>query len=78
MRINHLALVLLPLGAAAFAPRPKVHQTVSLEAGKQDFVKPFIGAFAGMTLASQVAFAAVSPLPEGAYYKYQREGGFCV
>lgn len=78
MRISPLALVcVLATGATAFAP-PQFQNargsatTMNAHSKKTKnvesvMVKPMIAAFAGMTLASQVAFAAL-PMPQGAFY----------
>jgi hypothetical protein len=72
MRIHPLALLfLLPTGAAAFAPQASRSSTsTSLNAQNKNIenmvVKPFMATLAGMTIASQIAFAGV-PLPQGAF-----------
>jgi hypothetical protein len=62
MKINPLAIALLA-PTAAFTPHHKVPRTSSLEAHKTDYANHVIGVFAGMTLGSGVAFAALPPLP---------------
>lgn len=69
MRISQLAVAtLLSTGAIAFAPvRNTGPSRTALDAKKNtDFLKPVIGAFAGMTLAGNAAFAAVVPMAQGA------------
>ena len=71
MRVSQVPLVvalilIAPAVIDAFAPRPtKVLSTSSsaLQGHRSDYGKAFAGVFAGMTLASQVAYASHSPLP---------------
>jgi hypothetical protein len=84
MRINPLAVVLLA-PTAAFVPHPKVPRAFSLEAHKTDYAKHVMGVFAGMTLGSGVAFAALPPLPiqgtrelNGYVYKEEDSCVWCI
>jgi hypothetical protein len=68
MRVNQLPVgvaLILVTPTVAFAPPPrKVLPTFALEAQRTDYGKAFAGVFAGMTLASQVAYASYPPLPQ--------------
>jgi len=78
MKFSASALALVMLGAStssAFVPATnmaaatkKASTTTSLEASKNGFAGAAAGAFAGLTLAAQVAFASTisgTPPPQG-------------
>ena len=72
MRVSQLPVVaslilIAPAVIVAFAPQPtKVlpSSTSALQGHRSDYGKAFAGVFAGMTLASQVAYASYSPIPQ--------------
>ena len=78
MRISPLAIALLA-PTAAFTAHHKGARTSSLEAHKTNYANHVIGVFAGMTLGSGVAFAALPPLPTQGMcllnYLYLERGG---
>jgi len=62
MKINQLALIALPIGASAFAPNGATSTSTALHAeskNNNDWMRPVLATFAGLTIASQSAFAVI-------------------